>query len=346
MELTKETMYNALINRDKSFEGVFFIGVKTTGIFCRPTCNAKKPKFENVEFFQNPKDAILNGYRPCKICEPIKNAGEIPEVIKKIIDKINENPFEKIKDGDLLKFGIEPNTIRRWFKKNHGITFHAYQRMIRINSAFNHLKNGTTTTETAFETGFESLSGFNEAFKKITGINPSKAKYNNIINIKQIATPIGPMYACATDEGLCLLEFTDRRMLEFELKQITTSLKAKIVFGNHAIFDILKIQLDEYFAGKRKLFDIKLNSPGTDFQKKVWNGLMQIPYGTTRSYKQQAIILNNPNGVRAVAKANGYNRISIIIPCHRVIGDNGDLTGYGGGLWRKKWLIDFEKKNF
>jgi len=153
------------------------------------------------------------------------------------------------------------------------------------------------------------------------------------------------MIAGATDEGICLFEFTDRRMLEFELKELKRLLKANYVYGSNPHFIPLEKQINEYFAGTLKSFDLQLNAPGTDFQKLVWQKLQEIPYGETRSYKKQAVTVGNPAAIRAVAKANGYNRISIIIPCHRVIGEDGSMTGYGGGIWRKQWLLDFEKKN-
>lgn len=158
-------------------------------------------------------------------------------------------------------------------------------------------------------------------------------------------TPLGPMFAGAVDGGICLLEFTDRRMLETELKALTGRLNAVIVQGDHKLFTPLSKQLNEYFEGKRKSFDLPLITPGTEFQQSVWKILQGIPYGTTRSYKKQAALLGKPDAVRAVANANGWNKISIIIPCHRVIGEDGTLTGYGGGLWRKKWLLEFEKEH-
>jgi AraC family transcriptional regulator of adaptative response/methylated-DNA-[protein]-cysteine methyltransferase len=157
-------------------------------------------------------------------------------------------------------------------------------------------------------------------------------------------SPLGPMTACASNDGICLLEFSDRRMLKTELKTIEKLLNASVVQGENNYFSMLKNELREYFKGERKEFNVPLTSPGTEFQRKVWCELMNIPYGATRSYKQQAIALGNKEAVRAVANANGMNRIAIIIPCHRVIGDNGHLTGYGGGLWRKRWLLDLENK--
>lgn len=340
--LTADVMYQALVNKDVSYEGRFIAAVRTTGIFCRPTCTARKPLAENVEFFSTTKEAILHGYRPCKICAPLDKPGETPAYIRDILAQLSTDPLTRFRDGDLRSKGIEPNMIRRWFKKNHGITFHAYQRMQRINTAFKKIKNGEAVTSAAFDSGYASLSGFSDSFKSITGLTPSNSKAGNIINLMRIETPIGPMFAGAVEEGICLLEFTDRRMLETEFKQLKKLLNASIVQGHSPHFDVLQQQLGEYFEGKRKDFTVPIVMPGSEFQQSVWKLLQTIPYGTTRSYGQQAKAINKPSAVRAVANANGCNRISILIPCHRVIGENGHLTGYGGGLWRKKWLLELE----
>ena len=165
------------------------------------------------------------------------------------------------------------------------------------------------------------------------------------MNLTRFETPLGTMFAGAVNQGICLLEFTDRRMLETEFKLLTKLLNMTIIQGENKHFVLLHQQLDEYFEGKRKEFSIPLVTPGSTFQQSVWKELQNIPYGITRSYKQQALALKKPEAVRAVANANGTNRIAIIIPCHRVIGADGNLTGYGGGLWRKKWLLDLENES-
>ncbi len=341
----EDIFYKALVDRDSSFEGTFIAGIKTTGIFCRPSCTARKPKRENVEFFESTKEAILKGYRACKVCHPMETFGQTPDYIQKVLDALYTNPNQKLKDWDIRTLGVEPSQIRRWFLRNHGITFHAYQRMFRINQAFHKYKEGDSVTDIAFDAGYESLSGFTDSYKKLIGTSPQKSLNNKIINLTRIETPLGTMIACATDEGISLLEFSDRKMLETELKHLTKSLKAPIVQGNNKHFDTLRIQLETYFAGKLKSFDLPLDTVGTPFQKQVWNILLTIPYGETASYAEQAVKLGNPSAVRAVANANGMNKLSIIIPCHRVIGSDGSLTGYGGGLWRKKKLLDLEKAN-
>ena len=163
--------------------------------------------------------------------------------------------------------------------------------------------------------------------------------------IATIETQLGAMIAGSVDEGICMFEFSDRNNLEAELNGLKKYLRQEITKGENNHITNLRRQIDEYFAGTRKKFDIPLITPGTEFQQKVWNELLNIPYGVTRSYLQQADALKNPLAIRAVAKANGTNQIAIIIPCHRVIGSNGSLTGYAGGLHRKKWLLDHEKKH-
>ncbi len=343
MELTNEIMYQASFEKNPDFEGVFWMGVKTTGIFCRPTCTARKPKPENVEFFQNTKDAILKGYRPCKVCKPLENPAEAPEYIQEILKELSENPEQKIKDSHLVQKGLEPVTIRRWFLKTYGMTFHTFQRMFKINSAFKKLQQGENVADAAYDVGYESLSGFNESFKNIVGVSPKNSKNQKIIDLKRIETPLGTMIACADENGISMLEFSERKSLQKELEEISKHFKANIIQGENPHFKTLEKELEDYFNGKIREFTVPLSPVGTDFQKKVWEVLRKIPYGTTRSYQEQANILGSPKSVRAVANANGLNKISIIIPCHRVIGTNGTLTGYGGGIWRKQKLLELEK---
>jgi AraC family transcriptional regulator, regulatory protein of adaptative response / methylated-DNA-[protein]-cysteine methyltransferase len=164
----------------------------------------------------------------------------------------------------------------------------------------------------------------------------------SVIHFEILDTPLGKMLACATNEGICMLEFIDRRAFVTELKDLKRLLRATIETGTNKHLLSIEKQLNEYFQGKRKNFDLPLVTPGTEFQNLVWKKLLDIPYGETRSYKQQSIAVGNLGAIRAVGTANGANRISIVVPCHRVIGEDGSLTGYGGGLKRKRWLLDFE----
>ena len=337
------TYYQALLDREQRFVGIFFVGVKTTSVFCIATCRARKPKLENVEFYTSFKEALDNGYRPCKICTPTQNANQAPDQVEKAIALVKENSKEKITDFQLRQKNISPEVVRRWFKKNYGMTFQAYQRMYRINNAFQELKHGKNATHTAFDTSYESLSGFGYTFKKLIGKSPKHSKDKNIILINRLTTPLGPMFVCATDKGICLLEFVDRRMLETEFKGLQRLLKANIISGENQHIKQVKKEIEEYFEGTRKVFGVNLETPGTRFQKQVWKCLQEIEYGKTTTYKKQAEKINNPKAIRALASANGSNRISIIVPCHRVIGKDGKMTGYGGGIERKKWLIEHER---
>jgi AraC family transcriptional regulator, regulatory protein of adaptative response / methylated-DNA-[protein]-cysteine methyltransferase len=288
---------------------------------------------------------LQKGYRPCKTCRPLEIFNQTPAAIKQLLEDLNNDPSLKIKDYDLVQRGLEPHQVRRWFMKNHNMTFQAYQRFYRINTAFKKMQDGLSVTDSAYEAGFESLSGFGDSFKKIFGVSPNKSKTQRIIDLKRLETPLGTMFACAVSEGVCLLEFTDRKMLETEFLMLAKTLNAVIIQGENEHFNLLEQQLEEYFSGKRKTFTVPLHTPGSAFQNTVWQELRNIPYGKTRTYSEQATAIAKPAAVRAVANANGMNKISILIPCHRVIGADGNLTGYGGGLWRKQWLLDLEKAN-
>jgi AraC family transcriptional regulator, regulatory protein of adaptative response / methylated-DNA-[protein]-cysteine methyltransferase len=342
--LTDDQMYQIIVDKDASFEGIFVTAVKTTGIFCKPNCTARKPKRENVEFFSTVNVALSRGYRPCKVCQPMKLLGETPPEIQALLRDIEAQPFVKIRDHDLHTRGLEPHTVRRWFKKQYQMTFQAYQRMMRMSQAFTKIQDGESVTASAFESGFESLSGFNERFRSIFEHSPRAARRSGIVHYRLLATPLGTMLACATAQGVCLLEFLDRRMLETELKDIARLLDAAIVPGSNDHLTRLERELGEYFAGTRTAFSCPLHAPSTAFQQSVWEALQNIPFGTTASYKQQAEKLQKPSAVRAVAHANGANRIAILIPCHRIVGENGELKGYGGGVHRKQWLLRFEQE--
>jgi AraC family transcriptional regulator of adaptative response/methylated-DNA-[protein]-cysteine methyltransferase len=338
-----EEYYQALVDKDSQYVGIYYAGVKTTGIFCISTCRARKPKQENVVFYSSAKEALQHGFRPCKVCQPTATVDNPPEEIQILLKMLADDPDIRIKDYTLRIMGYSPEKVRRWFKQHHQLPFQAYQRMIRLNAAYEQLKNGASITSAALDSGYESLSGFGYSFKKTFQNSPKSKVLDTLIYLHRFTTPLGPMYAAATDQGLCLLEFTDRRMLETEFEDLTRRLKARIVVGQNSIIKEALLQLEAYFSGADLRFDIQLDTPGTDFQKQVWRELQTIPIGQTRSYQEQATAIGNAKAVRAVANANGHNRVSIIIPCHRVIGSDGQLTGYGGGLPRKQWLLDHER---
>lgn len=339
-------MMDAFLHRDASFDGIFFTGVRTTGIFCLPSCPARKPKPENVEFFATSRDALFSGYRPCKRCRPMTPESQEPTWLEPLIEAIDRDPDRKWRDSDLEAMGISPERARRWFQTVHGMTFHAYARARRLGRALAQIREGATVTEAAFGNGFESLSGFGDAVRRMTGAPPTEAESTPLIQTVRIETPVGPMMAAADEDSLLMLEFADRRMLEKQVARVSKALGGPLVPGTNAILGQLQDELDQYFAGTLHRFTLPLRLTGTPFQELVWQALLEIPYGTTTHYGAIAEKLGQPTAMRAVARANGDNKLAIIIPCHRVIGKDGTLTGYGGGLWRKRKLLDHEQGLF
>src|SRR6184192_553733 len=171
-----ETMYRALVNRDPSFEGIFFVGVRTTGIFCRPTCTAKKPARENVDFFATPNHALHDGYRPCLRCHPMNPDKRLPELIERLRVEVERAAGGRLTDKELAAMAIDPSTARRQFKRHYGMTFQAYHRARRLGLALNQVRKGGRVDEARNGSGFESESGFREAFTRIFGEAPTVAK--------------------------------------------------------------------------------------------------------------------------------------------------------------------------
>jgi AraC family transcriptional regulator of adaptative response/methylated-DNA-[protein]-cysteine methyltransferase len=339
-----ETMYRALVNRDPSFEGIFFVGVRTTGIFCRPTCTAKKPARENVDFFASSSEALESGYRPCLRCHPLEPDKRPPELIERLSTEVERAPGGRLTDKELAAMSIDPSTARRQFKRHYGMTFQAYHRARRLGLALREVHRGGRVDEARNGSGFESESGFREAFAKIFGETPTTARTRSALFATRIDTPLGAMIAVADDKGLRLLEFVDRRATQRELSILRKRLRTNVVPGEHPHLTATREQLADYFSGKNLDFDIPLAPVGSPFQLRAWKILRSIPVGATRSYSWMAKRLGDENSRRAVGRANGTNMICIIIPCHRVIRADGTLCGYGGGLWRKKWLLEHERK--
>ena len=336
-------MYRALVERDSTFEGVFFAGVKTTGIFCRPTCPAKKPKEGHVEFFVSPHDALFAGYRPCKRCNPSESSVVPPPLVLKLRELVEADPLARIKSGDLRKMGIDPSTARRQFQRYYGMTFAAYHRARRMGMALHEVRKGERVIGAQLDSGYDSASGFYDAFKQVFGTPPSKGSAVQCLYSQWLETPLGPMIAIAGDDGLHLLEFIDRRALEREILMLRKRRNVSIVPGTNKHLKAISTELKEYFAGKRTGFTVPLLPAGSPFEESVWKNLRKIPHGATWSYARLAEKVGKPKATRAVGSANGRNCLAIVIPCHRVIRADGSLSGYGGGVWRKQRLIDLEK---
>lgn len=343
-EQEAEKYYEALLKKDPAYEGIFFVGVKTTGVFCRPSCPARKPKFENCEFFTTAQQALVAAYRPCKRCEPLSHPGKISSTIKKLLNAVEANPERRWKTKDFEGLSVNAVTAKRHFQKRFGMTFVEYARARRMGLAFDHIRNGTTVIESQLSAGYESGSGFRDAFSKIMGKAPAKINTDTkMLKATWIDTPFGPMCAVASEEALYLLEFVDRRGLEKEIERLRLKNAAAIVPGRTPIVDMIESELGLYFNGELTQFKTPIKLIGTPFQRKVWVSLMNIPYGETISYQSLATNIGSEKACRAVANANGANQLAIVIPCHRVINSDGKIGGYGGGAHRKEALLKLEK---
>ena len=338
-----DVMYRALANRDPAYDGIFYVAVKTTRIFCRSVCHARTPKRENVEFYARTHDALYAGYRPCLRCRPLETRGKPAPMVEKLLAAVEADPSGRLREADLARMGIDPSTARRQFQRYCGMSFHAYHRARRMGMALTGVREGKSMLDLQLDQGFESSSGFREAFAKVFGTAPSLARDVDCLYAKWFETPLGPMLALANDAGLYMLEFVDRRGLEREVQALRRRLTQHVVPGEHRHLKRIGEELDAYFAGRSLAFTTPLQLAGSPFQRAVWETLRAIPPGETLAYADVAAKIGRPAAVRAVGRANGDNKLTIIVPCHRVIGADGTLTGYAGGMWRKAWLLEHER---
>jgi AraC family transcriptional regulator of adaptative response/methylated-DNA-[protein]-cysteine methyltransferase len=334
----------AVRERDASYDGIFFTAVRTTGVFCRPSCPARAPLPKNREYFASTRGALFAGYRPCKRCRPLDTNGRPPDWVERLLAEVESKPGHRFRDADLRKLAIDPARARRYFQKHHGMTFQAFCRGRRMADALQQIRRGADLDEVAIGQGYESHSGFREAFQRTFGQSPGRSRGSDCVLTGWVESPLGPLVVGATGKGVCLVEFTDRRMLETQFTTLRQRFACAIVPGSNEHLKQLEHELSQYFAGKLTEFRVPLVYPGTEFQASVWNRLLRIPYGETLSYEALADDIGLPGAQRAVGRANGRNRIGVVIPCHRVVNKNGQLGGYGGGLWRKEALLELESR--
>ncbi|WP_413723056.1 bifunctional transcriptional activator/DNA repair enzyme AdaA [Sodalis sp. RH24] len=341
-----DTLYAALLARDPVYDGFAFVGVKSTGVFCRLTCPARKPKKEHAVFYATVVEAMEAGFRPCKRCQPLSLFGARDKTLGMLLTRLESDPEKKWSEDDLTAAGLDPSTVRRAFKRQFGVTFLEMARLRRLGKGIHQLTMGADVIEAQLEASFESGSGFRAAITRHLGMNPSQARRHRFLKSRWLDTPLGSMLAVADQQALHLLEFADRPALPAELTRLRNLTASEIVMDSTPVTDQLERELNDYFAGASCRFATPLAEHGSLFTRRVWDALRAIPAGQVRSYSAVAAAIARPTATRAVARANGANQIAILIPCHRVIGADGTLTGYGGGLWRKQWLIEHEKRRF
>ncbi|MFO0858525.1 MAG: methylated-DNA--[protein]-cysteine S-methyltransferase [Phycisphaerales bacterium] len=351
---SRASMLRAVRDRDATSNGLFYFAVTTTGVFCRPHCKSRAAREEHIEFFPTAQEALLHGYRACKRCRPdaLRNANEPPAVVQQLLNMITDAWPAPVRMRHVIEAGLPFASEMRAFKAHTGLSFAAYQRAKRVGAGLSAIRKGTSMASAQLAAGFGSSSGFRHAIKQLLGQPPSKATSSHVLHAAWLESPLGPMIAVIATEpapALVTLDWIDRKGLERELLRVRAKLggadgEAAIVASEHPLLKDVQKQLKAYFANAKHQFTIPLHeSVGTDFQRRVWGELCRIPIGKTRSYLQQATALKDPKAVRAVALANGANFRGIVIPCHRVIGSDGSLTGYGGGLDRKRWLLEHEE---
>ena len=338
-----DTLYDALLARDDRYDGQAYVCVHSTGIFCRLTCPARKPLRENCSFRATVGDCIEAGFRPCKRCHPLKAAAQNDPVIIDLLARLDARPEHRWSEPDIAALGYDLSTVRRTFKRQFGMTFLEMARQRRLREGFETLALGGSVLTAQLDAGFESPSAFRAAFARLMGCAPSDLATDGHMRATWIPTALGDMIAVTSASHLHLLEFADRKGLPAGLKKLQAATPGGLGFGHFAPAEQAKAELDDYFAARSARFETPLALHGSPFTRRVWEALRTIPAGQTRSYADIARQIGQPSAVRAVARANGANQIALMIPCHRVIGADGSLTGYAGGLWRKQRLIEIER---
>jgi AraC family transcriptional regulator of adaptative response/methylated-DNA-[protein]-cysteine methyltransferase len=339
-----EELYGAFCRKDMSLDGIVFIALRTTGIFCRPGCPAPMPLSRNVEFYRSADEALAAGYRACKRCKPLVPPQAGSAVVEDLLKRLAEDPSSRWSSARLVDLGINPVTARRHFERRFGMSFLKYARGGRLANAHGAIGSGADVLMAQLDAGFESSSGFREAFAQAFHNPPSSARNSTLLRADWIDTPLGVMIALTDDRQLHLLEFVNRKQIGMQIERYRRAANASLLPGETRASRQLRAELDAYFSGKSLKFECSIAEAGTPFQLRVWAALRQIEPGTTQSYSAIANFIGAPLAVRAVANANAMNRCAIIIPCHRVIGTDGALTGYAGGQPRKQWLLGHERR--
>jgi AraC family transcriptional regulator, regulatory protein of adaptative response / methylated-DNA-[protein]-cysteine methyltransferase len=336
--IDRDWAFAAFDARDRSFDGQFVGAVKTTGIYCKPSCPARRPLRENVTFYWTPAEASAAGYRACMRCRP-DEVGRDREAVAKAIALIDA--AEEVPALDVLAeaVGYAPHHFHRLFKRDTGVTPAAYARSRRAKRAEAALAGGGSVTDAIYEAGYSGPSRFYAESKGRLGMTPSAWKNGGAgatIRWAVVDTSLGQMLVAATEKGICRLSFD-----EDEGALRTRFPKATILPANDAMRDLIDgaVQAVERPSAVPNL---PLDVAGTAFQQAVWAELQRIPPGETRTYAQIAAAIGKPKAVRAAGTANGANRVAVLIPCHRVIGTDGTMRGYAYGTERKRILLEKE----
>jgi AraC family transcriptional regulator of adaptative response/methylated-DNA-[protein]-cysteine methyltransferase len=336
--LDPDTAWAAFMRRDRSWDGRVFGAVTTTGIYCKPSCPARRPKREHVIFYSTPEEARAAGYRSCLRCKPDEVGRDREAVAKavKLIEQAEEAPsLAEVAEA----VGYAPHHFQRIFKRDLGISPAEYARALRNRRTEQALKANGRVTDAVYDAGYQSPSGFYNDAKERLGMTPSAWRNGGrgeTIRWTTFDSPLGQMLIAATSKGICRLTFDDS---ETSLRRLFPH--ATIVRDEGGLKELVEGAL-RAIESPLAMPDLPIDVAGTAFQEAVWRELRKIPAGETRSYAEIAAAIGHPKAVRAVGSANGDNHVCVLIPCHRVIRSDGSLGGYGGGIERKKKLLAAE----
>ncbi|MBK9162513.1 MAG: bifunctional DNA-binding transcriptional regulator/O6-methylguanine-DNA methyltransferase Ada [Acidobacteria bacterium] len=342
--MESEVFWNAVKANDTRFDGVFFLGVRTTGIYCRPSCRARLPKRENIAFFPSWQAAESKGLRACLRCKPKEHTFADPK-IEKILKacEILEGDAPCSLDELAAAVDLSPYHLQRSFKEVIGVSPKKYSEAMRMKRFKEGLREGSDVVTAMYDSGFGSASRLYEKASEILGMTPvayKKGGQGVAINYTITDCELGRILVARTIKGLCNVAFgDDDAALEANLKSEYP--KAELV-EDAAVLKTFVDEILKHLAGKKRQLDLPLDIQATAFQMQVWELLRKIPYGETVSYSQIAELLGDRKKVRAVARACASNRVAVVIPCHRVVGKNGNLSGYRWGIERKEKLLKTE----
>lgn len=343
--IDEEIRWKAVLEKDKNFDGVFVLAVLSTKIYCKPSCPARKPKRKNVLFFDSCNEAENKGFRACLRCKPKESGDAQTDLIKRACRLIEENEDETLTLERLSELlNVSKFHLQKTFKKIVGVSPKKYAEIHRVKKFKALLKEGESVTDAIYEVGFGSSSRLYEKSNAQLGMTPTKYRRGGEgmkINYTITKCSLGLLLVAATEKGLCSVAFADDEdVLEENLtKEYTRALIVKNENGLHEFVNELLLHLE----GEKTKIDLPLDVQATAFQTRVWEALREIPYGETRSYSDIAKELNQPTATRAVARACATNPVAVVTPCHRVVRENGELSGYRWGIERKKKLLLYEK---
>ena len=340
-----EERWKALVERDQGAENAFLYGVKTTGVYCRPTCASRVPNRTNVVFFANCLEAEKAGFRPCKRCSPnsASSRNERMEMILRACKLMEESEELPGLEDLAAAAGMSRSHFHRMFKEAVGVTPKEYAAALRMRRVQGGLTQGASVTEAIYDAGFNSSSRFYERAKDMLGMTPTKYKSGAAglrIRFAVINSFLGWTLVAATDQGICSIAFGDapETMVE-HLQRIFP--KAELV-QNDPDFAEWVSRVADFIETPARGLDLPLDIQGTAFQQRVWKALREIPPGSTKSYTELAVAIGRPKAARAVAHACASNNIAVAVPCHRIVRSSGALGGYRWGLERKRALLEHE----